>query len=67
MSAFQNGAWYISIPKIESLGSNFPMKVIFDVIGVFLAFYTSIEKVQKCIVPFHSQNLIDFGLIAQNI
>ena len=43
------------------------MKVIFDVIGVFLVFYTSIDKVQKCIVPFHSQNLIDFGLIAQNI
>ena len=67
MSAFQFGAWYISIPKIESVRSNFLMKVIFDVIGVFLAFYTSIDKVQKCYVPFHSQNLMDFGLIAQNI
>ena len=39
------------------------MKVIFDVMGVFLAFYTSIDKGIKCIVPFHIQNLIDFGLI----
>ena len=67
MSAFQFGAWYISIPKIESLRSNFPMKVIFDVIGVFLAFYASIDKLQKYIVPFQSQNLTDFGLIPQNI
>ena len=60
-------AWYISIPEIESVRSNYLMKVIFDVIGVFLAFYTSIDKVQKCIVAFHGQNLIDFGLIPQNI
>ena len=43
------------------------MKVIFDVIGVFLAFYASIDKLQKYIVPFQSQNLTDFGLIPQNI
>ena len=67
MSLFQFGAWYISILKIESVRSNFLMKVIFDVMGVFLAFYTSIDKVEKCIVPFQSQNLIDFGLIPKNI
>ena len=43
------------------------MKVIFDVMGVFLAFYTSIDKVKKCIALFQSQSLIDFGLIPKNI
>ena len=56
-----------SLPKIESVWPNFLIIVVFVVIGVFLAFYTLIDKVQKCIVPFHSQNLIVFGLIPKNI
>ena len=67
MSLFQFGAWYISILKIESVRSNFLIKVMFDVIGVFLAFYTSISKIPNCTVPVHNPNLIGFDLIPKNI